>query len=58
MSDKTTGSTGPLSGKIVCHAMWAHDGRQLADFYATPWAPRSPRPIPPRTAKVPPALST
>ncbi|KEF08503.1 hypothetical protein DF17_05235 [Streptomyces rimosus] len=39
MSDKTTGSTGPLSGKIVCHAMWAHDGRQLADFYATALGP-------------------
>ncbi|MFF5935177.1 VOC family protein [Streptomyces sp. NPDC012508] len=26
---------GPLSGKIMCHAMWARDGRRLADFYAT-----------------------
>ncbi|MEV5238338.1 VOC family protein [Streptomyces cinnamoneus] len=24
----------PLSGKIMCHAMWARDGRRLADFYA------------------------
>ncbi|RLV04480.1 hypothetical protein CTZ27_11150 [Streptomyces griseocarneus] len=23
-----------LSGKIMCHAMWAPDGRRLADFYA------------------------
>ncbi|MYT33149.1 MULTISPECIES: VOC family protein [unclassified Streptomyces] len=24
----------PLSGKILCQAIWASDGRQLADFYA------------------------
>ncbi|MFJ9619770.1 VOC family protein [Streptomyces noursei] len=31
----TNESTGTLSGKIMCHAMWAQDGRKLADFYAT-----------------------
>ncbi|WP_424889040.1 VOC family protein [Streptomyces sp. XH2] len=25
----------PLSGTIMCQAMWAPDGRKLADFYAT-----------------------
>ncbi|MFE0187276.1 VOC family protein [Streptomyces sp. NPDC058989] len=36
MSDENS-STGPvpLSGKIMCHALWARDGRRLADFYAT-----------------------
>ncbi|MYT33918.1 MULTISPECIES: VOC family protein [unclassified Streptomyces] len=23
-----------LSGKIICHAMWARNGRELAEFYA------------------------
>lgn len=31
----TPQNTGTLSGKIMCHAMWAKDGRELADFYAT-----------------------
>ncbi|MFF2192986.1 VOC family protein [Streptomyces sp. NPDC058157] len=31
----TSHTRAPLSGKIMCHAMWAPDGRQLADFYAT-----------------------
>ncbi|AJT63453.1 hypothetical protein T261_1768 [Streptomyces lydicus] len=25
----------PLSGTIMCQALWARDGRELADFYAT-----------------------
>ncbi|MCQ8771853.1 VOC family protein [Streptomyces telluris] len=25
----------PLSGTIMCQAMWARDGRKLAEFYAT-----------------------
>ncbi|QDQ09772.1 VOC family protein [Streptomyces spectabilis] len=24
----------PLAGKIICQALWAKDGRELADFYA------------------------
>ncbi|MEU5901826.1 MULTISPECIES: VOC family protein [unclassified Streptomyces] len=24
----------PLDGAIMCHAIWARDGRELADFYA------------------------
>ncbi|SHL84069.1 VOC family protein [Streptomyces yunnanensis] len=32
MTRKNTGNT--LSGTIICHAMWARDGRELADFYA------------------------
>ncbi|MFB7635648.1 VOC family protein [Streptomyces sp. NPDC056149] len=28
-------NNGPLSGKVMCHAMWAQNGRELADFYAT-----------------------
>ncbi|MFI6689531.1 VOC family protein [Streptomyces sp. NPDC050485] len=35
MSNENTGTTGTLAGKIMCHAIWARDGRQLADFYAT-----------------------
>ncbi|WP_030294941.1 VOC family protein [Streptomyces katrae] len=31
MNDKHTAT---LPGKIMCHAMWARDGRRLADFYA------------------------
>lgn len=31
----TPQNTGTLSGKIMCHAIWAPDGRELADFYAT-----------------------
>ncbi|MGG2464139.1 VOC family protein [Streptomyces sp. RGM 3693] len=31
----TTQTDGPLNGTIMCHAMWARDGRALADFYAT-----------------------
>ncbi|MFE0104568.1 VOC family protein [Streptomyces sp. NPDC059009] len=25
----------PLPGKVMCHALWAPNGRRLADFYAT-----------------------
>ncbi|QHC23644.1 VOC family protein [Streptomyces sp. GS7] len=31
----TTKNDAPLNGKIVCQAIWARDGRALADFYAT-----------------------
>ncbi|MEU7071347.1 VOC family protein [Streptomyces narbonensis] len=31
----STRSPKPLAGNILCHAMWARDGRELADFYAT-----------------------
>lgn len=31
----TTRTGGPLNGTVMCHAMWARDGRTLADFYAT-----------------------
>ncbi|GGV10124.1 VOC family protein [Streptomyces spectabilis] len=31
-STDTTGT--PLAGKIICQALWAEDGRRLADFYA------------------------
>ncbi|MFV8132841.1 VOC family protein [Streptomyces syringium] len=34
MPGKNT-QTSALSGTIMCHAMWARDGRELADFYAT-----------------------
>ncbi|GAA0415582.1 VOC family protein [Streptomyces luteireticuli] len=27
-------SSNSLSGSVMCHAMWARDGRRLADFYA------------------------
>ncbi|WP_171166690.1 VOC family protein [Streptomyces sp. I05A-00742] len=30
-----TSTAKPLSGKILCHAFWARDGRELAEFYAT-----------------------
>lgn len=30
-----TNNPTPLNGTIMCHAMWARDGRELADFYAT-----------------------
>lgn len=33
MTSPTT--TTPLSGAVMCHALWAKDGRELADFYAT-----------------------
>ncbi|MFE7285577.1 VOC family protein [Streptomyces noursei] len=33
MAHRTTPT--PLSGTLMCQAMWARDGRQLADFYAT-----------------------
>ncbi|GGT84547.1 VOC family protein [Streptomyces violascens] len=31
----TRTSPAPLDGTIMCHAMWARDGRALAEFYAT-----------------------
>ncbi|MFF7725651.1 VOC family protein [Streptomyces sp. NPDC008001] len=31
----STSSPRPPAGKIICHAMWAPDGRALAGFYAT-----------------------
>ncbi|MFF4603668.1 VOC family protein [Streptomyces sp. NPDC001339] len=30
----STRSPKPLAGKIMCHAMWARNGRELAEFYA------------------------
>ncbi|MCI3928510.1 VOC family protein [Streptomyces sp. AN091965] len=33
MTNTGTPST-PLAGKVICHALWADDGRRLADFYA------------------------
>ncbi|MFC5148761.1 VOC family protein [Streptomyces aureoversilis] len=32
---RTDAPTTPLSGTIMCQAMWARDGRKLAEFYAT-----------------------
>ncbi|WP_274918682.1 VOC family protein [Streptomyces sp. WZ-12] len=34
MTGTSSHSLKPSAGKIVCHAMWAQDGRELAEFYA------------------------
>ncbi|MDT0447849.1 VOC family protein [Streptomyces hesseae] len=35
MATETGGPGSTLKGRIMCHAMWARDGRALAGFYAT-----------------------